>query len=51
MAGDRDTESALDTLRAVVARMASMPGQRNMSSDFALVSLFLIDRRDEQTGR
>jgi VWFA-related protein len=47
--GDRDTESALDTLRAVVARMASMPGQRTI----VIISpgfLVLDDRRDEQTA-
>ena len=47
--GDRDTESALDTLRAVVARMASMPGQRNI----VMVSpgfLVLEDRLSEQTA-
>jgi VWFA-related protein len=47
--GDRDTESALETLRAVVARMAAMPGQRNIvviSPGF----LVLDDRRDEQTA-
>lgn len=47
--GDRDTEAALDTLRAVVARMATMPGQRNI----VLVSpgfLVLDDRREEQTA-
>ena len=47
--GDRDTGSALDALRAVVARMASMPGQRTI----VMVSpgfLVLDDRRDEQTA-
>jgi VWFA-related protein len=49
LTGDRDTLSALDTLRAVVARMASMPGQRNI----VMISpgfLVLDDRRDEQTA-
>ena len=43
-------ESALDVLRAVVARMASMPGQRNI----VMISpgfLVLEDRRDEQKRR
>jgi hypothetical protein len=47
--GDRDTESALDTLRAVVGRMAAMPGQRTI----VMISpgfLVLDDRRDEQTA-
>ncbi len=45
--GDRDTESALDTLRAVVFRMSAMPGQRTI----VMVSpgfLVLEDRHDEQ---
>ena len=47
--GDRDTESALETLRAVVARMAAMPGQRTI----VMISpgfLVMDDRRDEQTA-
>jgi VWFA-related protein len=47
--GDRDTMSALDTLRSVVARMASMPGQRNI----VMISpgfLVLDDRRTEETA-
>ena len=46
--GDRDTESSLDMLRAVVGRMAAMPGQRTI----VLVSpgfLVLTDRLEEQT--
>ena len=45
--GDQDTEASLEMLRAVVSRMASMPGQRNI----VLISpgfLVLDDRRDEQ---
>ena len=45
--GDHDTEASLEMLRAVVSRMASMPGQRNI----VLVSpgfLVLDDRHDEQ---
>ena len=47
--GNRDTVSALDTLRAVVARMAAMPGQRSIvviSPGF----LVLEDQRDQQTA-
>jgi VWFA-related protein len=46
--GDRYTAASLDMLRAIVARMAAMPGQRNI----VLVStgfLVLEDRHDEQT--
>ncbi len=46
--GDRYTAASLDMLRAIVARMAAMPGQRNI----VLVSngfLILEDRHDEQT--
>jgi VWFA-related protein len=46
--GDRDTLSALDTLRAVIGKMASMPGQRSI----VLVSpgfLVLDDRLEEET--
>jgi VWFA-related protein len=49
LSGDRDTEATLATLRAVVARMTSMPGQRSI----VLVSPgfhVLDDRRDEETG-
>jgi VWFA-related protein len=49
LSGDRDTESALDAMRAVVARMAAMPGQRTI----VIVSpgfLVLDDRREEQTA-
>ncbi len=45
--GDHDTEASLEMLRAVVSRMASMPGQRNI----VLISpgfLVLDDRHDEQ---
>ena len=45
--GDQDTEACLEMLRAVISRMAAMPGQRNI----VLVSpgfLILDDRRDEQ---
>jgi VWFA-related protein len=45
--GDRDTEASLEMLRAVVSRMAAMPGQRNI----VLISpgfLVLDDRHDEQ---
>jgi len=47
--GDRYTAASLDMLRAIVARMAAMPGQRNI----VLVSngfLVLDDRHDEQTS-
>jgi VWFA-related protein len=49
LSGDRDTEATLATLRAVVARMTAMPGQRSI----VLVSpgfRVLDDRRDEETG-
>ena len=45
--GDQDTEASLEMLRAVISRMAAMPGQRNI----VLVSpgfLVLDDRHDEQ---
>jgi VWFA-related protein len=47
--GNLQTESALDTLRAVVARMAGMPGQRTI----VMISpgfLVLDDLRDRQTA-
>ncbi len=47
LTGDRDTEASLATLRAVISRMAAMPGQRSVvvvSSGF----LVLDDRHDEQ---
>jgi VWFA-related protein len=47
LTGDRDTAQSLDTLRNVVTRMASMPGQRSI----VLVSpgfLVLEDRHDEE---
>lgn len=46
--GERDSAAALDVMRAVVMRMAAMPGQRTV----VLVSpgfLVFNDRRDEQT--
>ena len=46
--GDRLVDTTLDTIRAVVVRMASMPGQRNI----VLISpgfLVLDDRRDQET--
>jgi VWFA-related protein len=45
--GNRETESALDTLRSMVARMASMPGQRTivMISPGFLVLDDLLDRQ------
>lgn len=45
--GDQDTEASLEMLRAVISRMAAMPGQRNI----VLISpgfLVLDDRHDEQ---
>lgn len=48
MLGDRDTVSSLDTLRAVLGKMAAMPGQRSI----VLISPgFLVtdDRLDEET--
>lgn len=47
--GDRETTTSLDTLRNVVSRMGTIPGQRTIvliSSGF----LVLEDRRDEQTA-
>jgi VWFA-related protein len=47
MSGDNETEASLEMLRAVVSRMAAMPGQRNIvfiSPGF----LVLEDRREEQ---
>ncbi|HEY4084842.1 MAG TPA: VWA domain-containing protein, partial [Bryobacteraceae bacterium] len=47
--GDRETTASLDTLRNVVSRMGSIPGQRTIvliSSGF----LVLEDHRDEQTA-
>ena len=47
--GDRDTVAALDVMRAVVMRMAALPGQRNL----VLVSpgfLVFNDRQDKQTS-
>jgi len=47
--GDRDTVSALDTLRTVINRMATMPGQRSIvlvSPGFLVVT---TDRQDEET--
>ncbi len=47
--GDRETTSSLDTLRNLVSRMGTLPGQRTI----VLVSagfLVLEDRRDEQTA-
>jgi hypothetical protein len=49
LADDRDTAQSLDTLRNVVSRMASTPGQRSI----VLVSpgfLVLDDRHDEEMG-
>jgi len=46
---DRETTASLDTLRNVVSRMGTIPGQRSIvliSSGF----LVLEDRRDEQTA-
>jgi VWFA-related protein len=45
--GDRDTESSLSATRALISRMTSMPGKRNI----VLISpgfLVLNDRHDEQ---
>jgi VWFA-related protein len=47
--GDKDTMSSLDALRNVIAKLASMPGQRTI----VMVSpgfLVLDDMRDQQTG-
>ena len=47
--GDRLVDTTLDTIRAVVARMAAMPGQR----DVVVISpgfLVLDDRRDQETA-
>lgn len=49
LTGDQDTESSFEAVRNVVARMASMPGQRNI----VLVSpgfLVTADHLDEQNG-
>jgi VWFA-related protein len=48
LVGERDSELSLAALRAIVSKLASMPGQRTL----VLVSpgfLVLDDRRDEQT--
>ena len=48
LTGDQDTATSLETLRAIVARLASMPGQRTI----VMVSpgfLVLEDRLEEQT--
>jgi len=47
--GDKDTETSLDTLRNVVAKLASMPGQRTL----VMISPgFLVtdDKHEEQTA-
>ncbi len=47
--GDQDTDSTFGTIRAVITRLASMPGQRNL----VLISpgfLVLDDRHEEEAG-
>lgn len=49
LSGDRDAQAALAGMRNVVARMTSMPGQRNI----VLISpgfLVVDDRREEEAG-